>query len=248
MVKQPRKRWAHRDIYGIWSHMMRRCYEPTAIGYKHYGGRGIKVCERWHSFQNFFADVRPRPPGMSIDRIDTNGDYAPDNFRWADMDTQIRNRRYTVFLTHNGETMCMKDWARKLGMKYQTLRERIRRGWPHELALTTPATFANGGSMKFERLTPQNQIVIRDHWPTECSRGHALTPDNSRYGSSGKPYCKRCETAKGRMRAGWPEHLAYSVPILPFGREIDKTTGLIATKKAYRRKRLQNSAGGSPDV
>ena len=127
-----------RREHQCWADMRDRVNNPSNKSYKHYGGRGISICERWSDFAAFFEDMGPSPKNHSIDRIDVNGDYEPSNCRWATPREQSINRRDTILLTHNGETMCMKDWARRLGISYITLGGRIRSGWPVEKALTTP--------------------------------------------------------------------------------------------------------------
>ncbi len=119
--------------------MLNRCQNPKAEGFRYYGGRGIAVCERWRQFDHFIADLGRRPPGTSLERIDNNGPYEPGNCRWARLAEQNRNRSMTVWLTLNGETLCMTDWATRIGMTKATLFNRLKAGWSIERALTTPA-------------------------------------------------------------------------------------------------------------
>lgn len=100
-----------------------------------YAGRGITVCDHWRtSFVNFLADMGPKPfSEATIDRYpDQNGPYSPENCRWATKLEQSQNSRKARMLTYNGETMCLRAWARKLGITHRTLSERIRRGWPED--------------------------------------------------------------------------------------------------------------------
>lgn len=127
--------------YSTWTSMIGRTTNPSHTVAKHYHARGITVCDRWRaSFENFLADMGERPTkGHSIDRIDNERGYEPGNCRWATRGEQARNTRRTIHLEHNGRTMCVKDWANLLGISPTTLRIRLRRGWPLERALTTPA-------------------------------------------------------------------------------------------------------------
>lgn len=126
------------STYRVWSGMKARCYTPSAAGYANYGGRGIRVCTRWHKFENFLADMGERPEGMSLDRINGNGDYTPANCRWATRLEQNRNQSDLVFLTLDGETHCLSAWAERYWMSESTLRARLRRGWDTRRAITTP--------------------------------------------------------------------------------------------------------------
>lgn len=134
------RRWnrARSVEYLAWSAMIERCYNHKAKAYKHYGARGIAVCERWFAFESFLADMGPRPtPTYSLDRIDNNGNYEPGNCRWTTRTTQMRNTRVNHFLELNGERRTIAEWCEKLGMSYSTVSERIRRyGWTTEQALT----------------------------------------------------------------------------------------------------------------
>ncbi len=114
--------------YQTWLSLVRRCTEPSESGYQQYGGRGIKVCERWLKFENFFADMGVRPRGTSIERTDNDGDYSPENCRWATTAEQARNTQRTIKLTIGNETLCLTDWAKRAGLKYSTLHAAHRRG------------------------------------------------------------------------------------------------------------------------
>lgn len=126
--------------YRAWARMKRRCLDPRTDGYHRYGGRGITVCPRWlNSFENFLADMGPRPTDQhSLDRVNNNGNYEPGNCRWATLDMQANNRRANRRLTHNGKSQGVSAWARELGCKPHTITMRLARGWPVALALSMP--------------------------------------------------------------------------------------------------------------
>lgn len=125
--------------YSRWKSMMQRCYQPGATNFKHYGGKGIIVCERWHDFAAFIADMGACPEKhLTLDRIDNAKGYEPGNCRWATMADQNRNRSRCVELTHQGRTMILRDWAAEIGISPNALAQRIYLGWSVERALTTP--------------------------------------------------------------------------------------------------------------
>jgi hypothetical protein len=115
-----------------WASMIRRCGER---GQNAYAGRGIKVCARWLKFENFLADMGERPTGMSIDRIDNNGDYEPGNCRWANRHEQANNRRSSLILKFCGESKTLIQWAHHLGVAPEVIGSRLKRGWSVERAL-----------------------------------------------------------------------------------------------------------------
>ncbi len=124
--------------YRAWNAMKGRCHNPKNKRYPYYGGRGISVCAEWaSSFESFFRDMGFRPSTKhSLDRIDTDGNYEPENCRWADKLTQGRNKRSVMSLTVDGVTKTISEWAAERGIKPSTLSDRVKRlGWDAERAL-----------------------------------------------------------------------------------------------------------------
>lgn len=126
------------STFNIWMGMLDRCRRKSRKDYRHYGGRGIKVDPRWNVFETFLEDMGPRPGNLSIERIDTNGNYCKENCRWATQLEQVNNARSNRKITFNGKTQNMSQWAREVGMEYDTLRQRLDLGWDSERALTAP--------------------------------------------------------------------------------------------------------------
>ncbi len=120
---------SHVPEHGVWLNIINRCTKPNDRGYKNYGGRGIKICDKWlNSFVEFYNDMGSRPSNKhSIDRIDNNGDYCPENCKWETKHNQCRNQRRNLKITYNGETMCVTDWAKKMNLNVETLACRIRK-------------------------------------------------------------------------------------------------------------------------
>lgn len=130
-MRSTREYWCWRDIKA-------RCNKSDHPGYQNYGGRGIKVCERWRdSFENFFADMGLKPfEGASIGRINNDGDYTPDNCRWETPEQQQNNRRNCRYITYQGDTLTLTQWARRIGVHKNTLAARLKKGWPLAKAMT----------------------------------------------------------------------------------------------------------------
>ena len=102
--------------YNRWCAMVARCHNPNVWNYKYYGGRGIKVCDRWRKYENFLADMGMCPEGHFIERINNNGDYEPNNCKWATREEQQKNTRQNQYITFNGKTMMQSEWAKFLGI------------------------------------------------------------------------------------------------------------------------------------
>ena len=138
-------------LYHVWYGMKRRCENPKDISYHRYGGRGITVCEEWSNSYEAFVDwamesgydPNSKHKECTLDRIDNNGNYEPSNCRWANMTVQSNNRRNSVLITYQGETLTVAEWAKKVGLNHGALLNRINQGWDIEVALTTPSTKGN---------------------------------------------------------------------------------------------------------
>lgn len=124
--------------YMSWVRMKQRCLDKNCRDYKTYGAKGVVVCERWLAFENFYADMGDRPEKLTLERINGNYGYDPENCRWASRRDQSLNRKITKWLTFNGRTMCMTDWAREFGLTKARLSQRLKAGWPIADAIVTP--------------------------------------------------------------------------------------------------------------
>lgn len=146
--------------YRIYHGMLNRCYDETNSSFRLYGGRGITVCQTWrNSFSAFLSDMGNRPSRKhTLERIDNDKGYSPDNCVWATRSKQANNKRTNHTLTWNGETATVMEWHRRTGLHWQTILRRIHSGWPPELVLT-----AAPGSVR----------------KTHCPHGHEYTPENT---------------------------------------------------------------------
>lgn len=130
-----------KKLYGIWLSMKDRCENPKATPYKYYGAKGVKVCDEWSEYENFksWSLENGYKQGLSIDRIDVNGNYCPDNCRWVTRKEQMNNTTRNRIICFNGKTQTLMQWSEETGIKYATLYNRLGwMGWSVEKALTTP--------------------------------------------------------------------------------------------------------------
>jgi hypothetical protein len=166
-------------IYAVWQGMHRRCNNPSETWYHRYGGRGIRVCQRWNSVHAFLEDMGHPEPGQSLGRIDNDGHYEPGNCRWETQEQQNENTCRNRFLAWQGRTQTIKAWAQELDLDSRRISQRLKRGWSVEQALTTP--------------TP---LSFEDARADYCGRARALWAQNSRRyrGLPSRP--KRRPTAK----------------------------------------------------
>jgi len=134
----------HSKSYRPWVSMRRRCLNPRTKSFKYYGGRGITICGRWQSFRNFLADMGERPGGMTLERINNNGNYEPDNCRWATANEQQRNKRSNRLLTFQGETKTLTEWSRQIGISHSVLDHRIQSGRFDEALIFTVRLLPKG--------------------------------------------------------------------------------------------------------
>ena len=128
-------------LKSIWRQMIRRCYDPKSISFKYYGQKGIAVCQEWRrDFSEFekWAKNHGYANELTIDRIDSNKDYSPDNCRWATRKIQQNNTSYNHLITYNGVTRTIKEWTEITGISYCAMYNRSRRGWSVDRMLTEP--------------------------------------------------------------------------------------------------------------
>lgn len=165
--------------YRSWEDMIQRCTNLNNKYYKHYGGRGISVCKRWLRFENFLDDIVDIPIGLTIDRIDNNGNYEPNNWKLSTTEEQNRNKRNNINVLCNEKDICLKDYCKIKNLNYKTIIARINDyGWPIEKALITPIEFRRKrplelhsyelqlrSALKNLKLTNKNRTGFSKHLP-----------------------------------------------------------------------------------
>lgn len=161
-----------------WLNIFQRCYNPKHPHYRWYGARGIGIAERWMNPLNFIADVGEKPPGLSLDRIDNEGHYAPGNCRWATQEEQNENTRRTKLVTYRGKTQSIKHWAKEYNISPPRLSERLRRGWTMERALSTPCPrgFERGREMHIAEAKRQWSMKGRAYLRNSRNKAKGIAP------------------------------------------------------------------------
>ena len=186
------------NVYHVWQCMKDRCLNPNSQEAKHYIDRGIKVCDEWLDFENFYewAMANGYKEGLSLDRIDNDGNYEPSNCRWATAKQQCRNRSNNYILTVNGESHCISEWAEIVGIKPTTIHTRKRRGWTDEEAIY-------GRERVINRETYRNRVTNR--LLTYKGETHCAIEWAEILGMN-------ANTIRGRLCRGWSVEKALGTP------------------------------------
>jgi hypothetical protein len=191
--------------YRIWVQMRRRCRDPRASSFTHYGGRGIRVCDAWDaSFEAFLADMGECPDGMSIERKKGDHGYNPDNCVWATIEEQNNNRSTVELIEHDGKRLSLKQWSREIGVNYQTLVSRRRKGL-RGTELFAPNQFKRG--VRNTKPT-KKQVPVQVNGDTKSVRQAAL--------DAGLKYT----TVYRRLRAGYSIEDALSLESFKTGETL----------------------------
>lgn len=146
-------------VYKVWHAMIERCRNPNNAAWADYGGRGIQVCDRWERFAAFRDDMGPRPPKGTLERIDVDGGYTPENCRWATAKEQANNRRNNSRISFGGRTLTISQWAEETGLSKTCIIYRLGAGWPLDRCLTQPADRRIQDRVKPRRRIPE--VVTR---------------------------------------------------------------------------------------
>lgn len=183
-------------LYQIWQGMKARCLNPNNKHYANYGGRGIKICNKWiNNFNQFVADMGERPQGYSIDRIDNNGDYSPNNCKWSTKKEQQRNRRITKHITIEGVNYLICEIAEKYGFKYDTIENRAKTAKTFdELVNKNRKVYKQGLALGGQASGAKKRAM------THCKAGHEFTEANTHISKEGWRKCRECHRIRQYKR------------------------------------------------
>ena len=176
--------------YNAWSHMKNRCFNPNHKQYSYYGGRGITVCDRWLNLDNFLADMGTKPsPKHSLDRIDNDADYSPENCKWSTRVEQANNKRNNKpLITIGNETYTIAEWAKKMGFNANVIQNRLDRGWSEYKAVMTLV-------QTDKLITIGNETYTIAQWAKKMGYGRSVI--------------------HSRLKDGWSEYKAVMTPVRP---------------------------------
>jgi len=182
-------------LFYTWWSMRQRCENPKYPAFKGYGARGIYVCDRWKSFKTFESDMGPKPTQQhTLDRIDNDGPYSPDNCRWADRKVQQRNRRDAVYVVIEGVKYRAIELAEIANQKTDTIVERAAAGLSYDKVVSKERRYATEHLIGLGPAVRKRKAAAKTH----CSKGHALTEANTYVTKQGWRVCKECHNAKMR--------------------------------------------------
>jgi hypothetical protein len=199
-------------LWSIWKGIKQRCYSKGNRAYKNYGGRGIKMCDRWKkSFEAFCEDMGPRPEGYAIERIDNDGDYEPGNCRWATQKEQCRNKRTNRLVEYNGKLLPVSLVAELVGISPYVIYYRLNRNWPED---------------KLFRL-------CQERMPTETI---TYKGETAPIGSWAKKVGIHPEALRSRIRNGWTVEKALTKPYIPRSAKTITHNGKTASMKWWAKK------------
>ncbi len=193
-------------VHGIWLGIKQRCLNPKNPNFDRYGGRGITICARWLTFDNFYADMGEPPEGLTIERTDNNKGYEPGNCRWATRREQQNNRSVNRVVEFDGRRQTAAQWADERGIHRNTLNQRLNTGQPIERALTQEKQL-NLHGLKLGGAANGLRLLAA----IECKYGHPWDERNTIITAGGTRTCRACHNVRQRMRnaarrgAAWQE-------------------------------------------
>jgi hypothetical protein len=182
-------------LYQVWQNMRSRCRNPNNPSFANYGGRGITVCPAWEDYRTFERDMSPRPEGTTLDRIDNDKGYSPENCRWVDWKSQCRNQRKTKYITVEGVRYLARELSDISGKSVAVVARRAERGLPYHMVVSK------------DRIGPDDPAKpSRTRWAkadplTHCKNGHEYTPENSFTNVRGYRECRECKRERSRKFA-----------------------------------------------
>ncbi len=195
-------------LYNVWASMKDRCLNTNSASYHNYGGRGISICEKWvKSYTAFESDMGDRPKGYSLDRIDNNGDYCPENCRWADKKTQQRNQRRAVYVEIEGKKYRAIELSETYGVKTDFIVSRAKKGLPFDQVVSRDKLH-NFSGLSFGGKASGDKRKLSTH----CSKGHEYTEETTYITKQGWRNCRICHKEKMRIL----NHKKY----VPFPKEL----------------------------